>query len=311
MKGKTTYLAAFAVLALAACNKNSETVIPEDGTVAAQITAGIGGVQTRAAGSVWAADDAIGISTVAGTKTDYANIPYKWDGTDFKPVGTVIYFQSPETVTFNAYYPFSGTAGTSAGTITAETGAANQAAGAQPLIDFLYASGAKADKTAPVVSFTDKTDDGGEDNSFRHKMSQITIKFIEGDDVSFEGKLSSYTLKGLHLAGTFNTGTGVAEADEAVAAEDLTIALSGPAASGGVYRAAPLVLFPQSVADGKIALEVVIEGETYRTSLNRAALEEGNNYIFPVTVRKTGLSAGEAEIKDWAEVNGDSAEATM
>lgn len=298
-------------LALVSCNKNGGIPVPEDGTVAAQITAGIGGVQTRAAGSSWAVNDAIGISTVAGTKTDYANIPYKWDGAGFTPDGTVIYFQSPETVTFNAYYPFAGTSGASAGTISAETKAANQTAEAQPLIDFLYACGARADKTDPIVAFTDKTASDGTDNSFRHKMSQITIRFIEGDDISFEGKFTSYTLKGLHLSGTFNTETGVAGADAGTAAEDLTIVLNGPAATGGVYRTAPVVLFPQSVTDGKIALEVVVGGETYRTKLNRTALEEGNNYIFPVTVRKTGLSAGEGEIKAWAEVDGDASDATM
>ncbi len=313
MKGKTYFaVAAFSALAIVACNKNIETPVPEDGTVAAQITGGIGGARTRAAGSTWAANDAIGVSTVSGTKTDYSNIPYKWDGrTSFLPDGAVIYFQSPEVVTFNAYYPFTGTAGTSAGTITAETKAANQTAGAQPLIDFLHASGAKADKIAPVVAFTDKTADDGEDNSFRHKMIQITLKFIEGDDISFEGKLASYTLKGLRLEGTFNTETGVAEADAAAAAEDLTIGLDGPAATDGIYQAAPLVIFPQSVTGGRIALEVIVEGETFRTNLACASLEAGNNYIFPVRVLKTGLSAGYAEIKDWSEVERDTTEAIM
>ncbi len=313
-----TYLAAAAItaLALAACNKsgydrNNQGPVPEDGTVAAEISTEIGGVETKAAGSSWAANDAIGISTVAGTKTNYTNIPYEWDGSGFRPVGKVIYFQSAETVTFNAYYPFADAADISAGTISAVTKAENQTAEAQPLIDFLYASGATADKTAPVVAFTDKTAAGGEDNSFRHKMSQISIRFIEGDDISFAGKLSSYTLKGLHLSGTFNTETGVAEADAETAAEDLTIALDGPAATDKAYLTAPVVLFPQSIADGKIALEVVVDGETYKASLVRTALEEGNNYIFPVTVRKTGLSAGEAEIKAWAEVVGTATDAVM
>ncbi len=312
MNGKT-YLAAAAFLAfgIVACNKNIETSAPEDGTVAAQVTAGIGGVKTRAVGSSWSANDAIGISTVTGTKTDYSNIPYKWDGTSFLPDGTVIYFQSPEVVTFNAYYPFTGTVGTSAGTVTAETKAANQTAEAQPLIDFLHASGAKADKTAPTVAFTDRTADGGGDNSFKHRMSQITLRLIEGDDITFEGRLASYTLKGLRLEGTFNTETGVAAADAATAAEDLTIELNGPAATGGIFLTAPVVLFPQSVTGGQIALEIVVEGETYRTTLARTSLEEGNNYIFPVTVKKTGLSVGETEITGWSEVEGDSAEATM
>ncbi len=71
------------------------------------------------------------------------------------------------------------------------------------------------------------------------------------------------------------------------------------------------MLFPQSVAGSQIALEIVVEGETYRTALACASLKEGNNYIFPVTIKKTGLSVGETEITAWSEVEGNSAEATM
>ncbi len=313
MNGKTIYFfaAALAALAVAACSKDGGSSVPEDKAVAAKVTADIGGVQSRAAGSSWAQDDAIGISTVSGTKTEYANIPYKYDGSGFKPDGTVIYFQSEEEVTFSAYYPFSGAAGTSAGTVTATTLASDQTASAQPAIDFLYASGAKADKANPTISFTDKSGSGGADNSFSHRMSQITLKFIEGDDMLFTGKLTSYTLKGLRLGGAFNTVTGLAAADASLSGGELTMALSGVSSDAGVYTAAPLILFPQTVSEGKIALEVTVDGEVYKTSLAIAALEAGNNYIFPVTVRKTGLSAGQAELKGWTDIVGDSADATM
>ncbi len=307
------YLAAatFAMIAAIACNKDSGTVIPDDGAVAVKITAGIGGVQTRAAGSSWAQDDAIGIFTVSGTKTEYANIPYKYDGIGFKPADAVIYFQSEEEVTFNAYYPFSGTSGTSAGTVTAATRAANQAVNAQPAIDFLYASGARADKTKPTVSFTDRSGSGGADNSFKHRMSQITLRLIEGDDMLFTGKLTSYTLKGLRLTGSFNTVTGTAVANSSLPVEDLTIALSGVSSADGIYTTAPLILFPQTVSGGEIALEVTVDGEVYKANLALASLESGNNYIFPVTVRKTGLSVDQPEIKGWTEVVGTSTDATM
>lgn len=313
MNGKTIYFAAaaLAALAAAACSKDGGASVPGDKAVAAKVSADIGGVQSRAAGSSWAQGDAIGISTTSLTKTEYANIPYGYDGSGFKPDGTVIYFQSEEEVTFSAYYPFAGVAGTSAGTVTATTSAAVQTAAAQTAIDFLYASGAKADKTKPTISFTDKSGSGGADNSFTHRMSQITLKFIEGDDMLFTDKLTSYTLKGLRLGGTFNTLTGVAAADADLSGGDLTIALSGVSSDAGVYAAAPLILFPQEVSGGEIALEVTVDGEVYKTSLVIAALEAGNNYIFPVTVRKTGLSAGQAELKGWTDVIGASADATM
>ena len=310
MKSKI-YLAAALALILAACNKNRETVVPEDGTVAAKISAEIGGVRTRAAGNEWAQNDVIGISTVDGTKTLYANIPYKYSGTAFQADGAGIYFQSREEVTFNAYYPFTGAAGTSAGTIAANTGTENQSAPAQACIDFLFAAGAKAKTDSPVVAFTDKSSAGGPDNSFKHRMSQITLKLIEGDDMTFADKLSGYTIKGLLLDGTFDRETGIASVRADSETDDLSMPLSDVTTTEKTYTTAPVILFPQAVSNEKIVLEVVVDGITYTASLSLGALDAGSNYIFPVTVRKTGMSAGEAEITPWTIVEGAPADAIM
>lgn len=306
------YFAAALAISLTACSKGNEQGNPADGAVAARVSAGIGGVQTRASGSSWEQGDSIGISTVEGTATTYANIPYSYNGSGFKDAGTVIYFQSDEQVTFNAYYPFAGTSGSPAGTITATTRAADQeATESQPSIDFLFACGAKADKFKPAVSFTDKSAEQGSDNSFKHRMSQITLRLTEGDDMLFEGKLSSYTLKGLVLEGSFNTQTGIAATSPEGVEEDLTIALSDVAASAKTYTTSPVILFPQTPSQGKIGLEIIVEGQSYRANLSLQTLEAGNNYIFPVTVRKTGLSIGEVEIDLWTEIVGTPADATM
>ena len=310
MKSKI-YFAAAVALAFVACNKNNEPAVTEDGIVAARISAEIGGVRTRATGSEWAQNDVIGISSVEGTKTRYANIPYKYIGTGFQADGTVIYFQSREEVTFNAYYPFSGIAGTSAGTIAARTGAENQTPVEQPCIDFLFAAGAKAKTSSPLVTFTDKSSAGGADNAFKHRMSQITLRLIEGDDMVFENRLTAYTIKGLLLDGTFNTETGIAEAKTDSEASDLTMLLSDVTTIEKTCTTAPVILFPQAFSNGKIVLEVVVDGIPYTASLTLGALEAGSNYIFPVTVRKTGMSAGETEITPWTVVEGAPADATM
>lgn len=315
-------LTSLLALSLAACTNENEQMTPADGEVAAQIVADINHVATRASGTVWTENDRIGISTVPGTKTSYANIPYAWNGTKFESEGTVIYFQSPEEVTFNAYYPFSGTVGTSAGIITKTTDA--EAQKDLPAIDFLFAQGAKADKTNPTVAFTDKSKNNGADNSFHHCMSMIAIKFTEGNDIAFNnGGLQSYTLKGLVLEGTFNTETGEAKTTDGEQAADLTIDMENPTIDNGVFTAAPVILFPQTPAfakegtpvAGKIGLEVTVEGETYRATLtipgNKTALEAGCCYTFPVTVKKTGLSVGTAEITDWDPITGSGTEAIM
>lgn len=315
-------LTSLLALSLAACTNENGPMTPADGEVAAQIVADINHVATRASGTTWSPNDEIGISTVDGTKTDYTNIPYKYDGTTFKPSGATIYFQSPEEVTFNAYYPFSGTAGTSAGIIIKTIDA--EAQKNLPDIDFLFAQGAKADKTNPVVYFMDKSEDNGEDNSFHHRMSMIAIEFSEGDDMAFaDGRLQSYTLKGLVLEGTFNTESGEAKTTDGKQAADLTISIENPTVDNKIFAAAPVILFPQTPAyakegtptDGKIGLEVTVEDETYRTTLTipdgKTALEAGCCYTFPVTVKKTGLSVGTAEITDWDPITGSGTDATM
>ena len=295
------FLAATA-LTLAACT-NDETATP-DSPVALKVNAVIGTVDTRAAGTQWSQYDQIGISTVEGTDTDYANVCYQWDGNGFTaPAESAIYFQSPEVVTFHAYYPFVPTPGTAAQPLTGvSTDATNQTAENQPLIDFLYASGATASKDAPTVSFTG-------DHAFTHRMSQITLTFIEGSDITLDGAWS-YTLGGLKLQGTFNPQDGTATADD-VEAKLLTLSLSEVETANARYTAPSLILFPQDAAS--IALTVTVGGQDYTATLTvkDGKLQPGNNYTWDVTVSKTGLRVGEAEIKDWNGVSGGGTTATM
>lgn len=323
------YLAAAFALAFAACTNENEPVTPADGEVAAQVTADINSVRTRASVGQWQDGHVIGISTVntydAGNKptplTDYKNIPYEYDGKAFGPIGRTIYFQSPEEVTFFAYYPYKEELNEN-GIIDAKTDADAQER--QHEIDFLFTKGAKADKGNPQVKFIRMNDT--EDYSFHHSMSQITITFSEGDDIAFTGgKFESYTLKGLVLKGTFNTETGDAKVTDGEQTADLTIRPENVAVDNKVFATAPVILFPQTPkfakeeretpVEGKIGLEVTVEGVTYHATLTipggKTALEAGSHYTFPVRVKKTGLVVGDAEISDWKGITGDDADATL
>lgn len=298
-----------ATLALASCTSDNEPATPDNGPVAAQVNASIEGTMTRASGTAWAVDDCIGISTVGSGLTQYENIPYKYVAAQFSPAGNAIYFQdAQETVTFNAYYPFGGTAGSMPAAIDATTTANDQTAEQQPKIDFLFAEGATGSKANPTVDFID-------DHAFRHCMSQITLTFIEGTDMSFDGNsLSSYTLQGLKLSGTFDPATGTAQPKGDAQAEDLDMALTDVTVDKAQYTAPSVILFPQEMG-GQIGLEVTVNGQTYKAKLtipdSKQALEAGNNYTWPVTVSKTGMSVGQAEITGWKAVQGDGTTATM
>ena len=304
MNTKFFALAALA-LSLAACTNDNEVM--DNSPVAARINAEISNtVTTRASGATWEDKDKIGVSTIAGTGTYYNNICYERNGSSFTATGENIYFQTPESVTFRAYYPFTGTPGESAGVLTGvSTGSENQTAENRPLIDFLYATGADADTHHPTINFTDNTEDYGEDCSFHHCMSQITLTFEAGSGVSFIAiKPVSYTLSGLTLTGSFDTETGIAKADENTQAANLTMGLGGELTSS-------VILFPQTRAS--IGLTVVYNDNEYNATLTvpDGALKAGNNYTWTVTVRNKDLSIGSAEISDWNPVSGGIVDADL
>lgn len=285
MKTRFFALAALA-LALAACNNDNE-ILNNDGPVAAKFTAGITPV-TRASGTTWDAGDRIGIT---GIGTVYDNVPYILKNGTFEAEGTVIYFQTTEEVVFRAYYPYSPTG--SLLTITTDADAQQN----QPAIDMLFASGATGSTHSPEVSFIDKTDEGGEDHSFHHCMSQITLAFEEGSGVNFDlVKPAGYTLSGLKLEGSFNTASGTATVGDQAQAKDLTLTLDGAVRSS-------LILIPQEA--NTLPLKVTYKGQTYYATLTvpQGKLKAGDNYTYTDTVRNKGIEVSKAEIAPWNEVN--------
>lgn len=293
-----TRLFTFAALALAlsACTNDDENL--NNGSVAAVINAEISdAVSTRASGTAWAERDEIGISE---SRFGYANVLYRWENGKFTPTGTIIFFQDDDPTTFSAYYPYDA----DGGTLTATTDATAQQN--QPKIDFLYAIGATASTHNPEVNFTDDTDAGGKDCSFHHCMSQISLTFEAGSGVDFTTiKPTGYTLSGLVLEGSFDTTTGMAEADDATATQDLNMTLTDGALTSSV------ILFPQSTTS--IELSVYYNSQPYTATLTvpEGALEAGNNYTYTVTVRNKDLGISSATISDWNPVNGGNVNADL
>ena len=287
MKTRFFALAALA-LALAACNNDNE-ILNNDGPVAARFIADIAPA-TRASGTTWTGGDRIGVTDI-GNDTQYGNVPFILKNGKFEAEEKVIYIEDAETHTFRAYYPYNAAGGTLAATTDA-TAQQNQ-----PAIDFLFASGATGDKDSPVVSFTDKTDKGGADNSFHHRMSLITLTFEVGDGVDFSVvKPERYTLGDVILTGTFNTADGIAAADGT--AEALAMDLADGSLTSSV------ILFPQTAAS--LPLTVNYRSQNYRATLTvpEGALQAGNNYTYTVKVRNKGIEVSEATIAKWNDIDG-------
>lgn len=281
---KTRFFA-FAALALtlAACNNDNENL--NDGSVAAKFIADITpATRVNSEGTDWTEGDRIGV-----TGAGFTNVPYKREYGMFVPDGTVIYFDDTETHTFHAYYPYQA----EGGTVTVSTAADKQGTG----IDFLFASGATGDTHNPEVSFTDKTDKGGPDNSFQHCMSLIKFTFKAGDGIIFNGmEPADYTLDGLKHEGTFDTAIGTTAVTAAVESP-ITMQLGGATTS-------QVIILPQGVTTS-LDLTVSFNGLDYTTTLPNPSKPEANQfsagyaYTYNITLNNKGITVEEPEITPW------------
>lgn len=295
---------AFAVLALslAACNNENE-ILNNDGPVAAQFTADIyKAVSTRvnSEGTGFTDNDCIGINS-----EDITNVPYVRENGQFGPKGTTIYFNDTETKTFSAYYPYREDSELQNGIVSVNTDQYGQG----PEIDFLFASGAKGSTRNPEVSFTDKTAEGGADNSFHHRMSLIKFTFKAGDGIIFNGmEPADYTLDGLKHEGTFDTATGTT-AVTAAAESPITMQLGGATTS-------QVIILPQEV-NSSLELKVSFNGLDYTTTLPNPSKPEANQfsagyaYTYNITLNNKGITVEEPEITPWEPGNSNDVSITL
>lgn len=294
MKTRFFALAALA-LTLAACNNDNENL--NDGPVAAKFIADITpATRVNSEGTDWTDGDRIGV-----TGAGYTNVPYKRENGKFVTDGTTIYFNDTETHTFHAYYPYQA----EGGTVTVSTAADKQGTG----IDFLFASGATGNTHNPTVSFTDKTEDGGPDNSFHHCMSLIKFTFKAGDGLRFsETEPAGYTLEGLKHEGTFDTATGTT-AVTAASESPITMQLGGATTS-------QVIILPQEV-NSSLELTVSFNGLDYTTTLPNPSKPEANQfsagyaYTYNITLSNKGITVEEPEITPWEPGNSNDVSITL
>lgn len=288
------------VAAMLAAGCSEESDAPSgNASNAAIVTASIGKtdnvVSSRAANTVWDVDDCIGISTSSvNGKTNYVNIRYKTNGSVFSPVpgaageDNTIYFQDKSPTTFTAYYPYEGANGTkpgSDGIITKELTAADQSPENLPAIDYLWAQ-QTAQSNNPKVDFR-----------FSHRMSRLILNLKAGAGTALPNGLT-YTLTQLATEGTFDTSTGEAKATGTVSKlENLPTSTTGGQITGIA------ILWPQAVSS--MHLQLKLGDTTFGAALTfpagtaGEALAPSTSYTFNVTVERTGITVGQADIDDW------------
>ena len=306
-------VAAISLLLTAGCN-GEENEPGGNASNAAIITASVGKADnvasTRASETAWDVGDCIGISTSSTStkgKTNYINIRYQTNGSVFNPVpgaageDNTIYFQGTSPMEFTAYYPCQGANGTKPGNngiITRTLTAADQSTANLPDIDYLWAQ-KTAQSSNPKVDFL-----------FSHRMSRLVLNFKAGAGVSLPPDGLAYTLTGLVQEGAFDTSTGEAKATGSTPA-DLTglptTTTTTTTATG--QTTGTTILWPQ--AANSVRLQLTLNGITFGAVLTfpsgtaaGEALAPSTSYTFNVTVERTGLEIGNADIDGWTDDGG-------
>ncbi len=299
---KMSLFAAMAAVATLLGGCENESVNPVDNTpVAARITSTINGMTTRAAGTAWTANDAIGVSGTSGAVA-YSNIKYTTTAGDgvFTVDGTAndnIYFQDKNPVEFTAYYPYTGENGTAAGLINAAT--EDQTSTGQAKYDFLFAR-ATGSSSSPNVQFR-----------FKHCMSRIVLKFLPGDGIASLGDID-YNLTGLVHEGTFDTASGEAKSDGTESATGISVSV--PYDAGGMSSA--LLLFPQQ-SDTKKTLTLTLRNIPYSAEFQLPentpdvhALLSGYSYVYNVKLNNATMTVSLATIDEWGDGGNENIDTT-
>ena len=306
-------VAAISLLLTAGCS-GEENEPGGNTSNAAIITASVGKADnvasTRASETAWDVGDCIGISTSSTStkgKTNYINIRYQTNGSVFSPVSgaagedNTIYFQGTSPMEFTAYYPCQGANGTrpgNNGVITRTLTAADQSTANLPDIDYLWAQ-KTAQSSNPKVDFL-----------FSHRMSRLVLNFKAGAGVSLPPDGLAYTLTGLVQEGAFDTSTGEAKATGSTPA-DLTGLPTTPTTTTTATGQATgtTILWPQ--AANSVRLQLTLNGITFGAVLTfpsgtaaGEALAPSTSYTFNVTVERTGLEIGNADIDGWTDDGG-------
>lgn len=280
---KKIILLAAAVITLAACN--TEDYYIEDSGVIAQISATIGGSGiSRARNNSWDAGDAIGVTM----NNRYKNLKYITEDGDGIFDGTQMYFKNKqETVSLSAYYPYYGSEGQMPDVIEASTASEHQTAAGQQGIDFLYAFKENVSGFNPEITLT-----------FNHRMSKLTLSFVNGNDSTDVSKLNSCRITGLLTDGTFNPSTGVCLVKADGQTTDLDVAVT----TENEKTQTSLILFPQTLP-GKVKLLIAdSQNQEYGCELTLPdnTLSAGYDYQFNIKVSKTQLVVDKSSITEWA-----------
>lgn len=291
-------------MCFSSCSNDEETDV-NNGAV--RITAAIGhdAVATpasRAAGTQWAAADAIGIfmvnhgaTTLAGATGNKQYVTTRGDGAFTPAAGHEIYYPMDNSaVDFIAYYPYADNA--TLGTSLDITIATTQTDATQAATDLMWA---KADNSGSGY-----TKDGNATVAltFGHCLSKLTMHCKVDPSVGAPAllDLTTVTIRGMNTSAGFDLAAGALGAASGTPADIAPRKLS--AAPAGFHGAYDAIVLPAAYAAGNLAVDFTIYGEDFTWNVDPVTFLPGYEYIYEVTITRTKVTAT-GTIKPWNPVN--------
>lgn len=296
MKPKNTLLSvaiAFAaVMTMVSCNQNDD--ITPDGPQPIRFTAGIGEQavatpQTRAAGTSWHKDDAIGIfmvknkeTAVASTYAGNRKFTTKKDDRFLPESGHEIYYplDADDHVDFIAYYPYK------------DVDKLNM----DSKIDISTVDQTKQHEFDVMWAKATNTGQGYNKNfndniplAFSHRLARFTMncKFDPNTGISDFDPTAKVTIKGMNTATTFAIRDGTI--GMATTVTDI-VARKSTTTSGykGTFDA---IIVPAKYAAKSVTVEFYVNSEIYTWIMDATEFDSGNDYAYDVIITRTGVTA--------------------
>jgi hypothetical protein len=270
-----------AVLTMGACTNDGSQA--EQGLVALQVNAVVGGAQSRAGvtTSTFAKGDRIGLFLEEETTSRL----YTADADGQLVASTPYYFEDEEVRTVKAYYPYATADELTDGVVKFSTATQSDA------LDKMYAQAVKVSIFDPDADLV-----------FAHQMSKITVRLISPDGSFTTKDKVTAQISSLYTEGTFDIATGKVEYDKNVSSTSVAMEVTNVQNIDNQFAQAEAIVFPQELSKA-LTFTLTQEDLDYDVQLplsDDMMAKEGCNYVYTVEASKTALTViSGVSITDW------------
>lgn len=278
---KYLFVTVLSTLTFCSCQSDEEVTSPNEGPGPVLFTSTVAGeIQTKASGTLWDANDKIGVFMKKSSEPLPGNILASADNVEyvtsagsgnFSSVNSsekIFYPTDGSFVDFIAYYPHKDMLIN----YTYEIDVANQ--DSQEAIDFLYSNNARAlNQSSGTVGL-----------SFSHQLVKLTFNITASTGVSDLSGLQ-VTVSGMKTQADFDLATG--DLDVKTTVQDI---IAKTSVSGTTAFSEALVLPAQSISGASFKF-TLSSGKTFTWNIPaNTEFKKGHKYAYNITLKDTGGS---------------------